>query len=136
MILTDERVNTRFRVVGSAATPPVGTFILRTLNQVVRSSYKIVFGMLTVTCLPVVMTTPFLDPSIADHETARYLLETMAGPLQAFNEAEIADQLLQARQKKTSVGKISMRSTETQPVSLEDLVTEAITALLGISQQI
>lgn len=61
-----------------------------------------------------------------DDETAKYLLETMPSELGAFNDAEVADQLVQARGKKNTKaaqGAISL--------SFEERVAEAIASLLG-----
>ncbi|KAH8114425.1 hypothetical protein DFH11DRAFT_1594301 [Phellopilus nigrolimitatus] len=71
-----------------------------------------------------------LDPD--DHETARYLIETMPDVLQTYDESEIADQLLQARQKKVChVKTASQGGSATSTCSLEETVAEAISALVG-----
>lgn len=71
--------------------------------------------------------------SFTDHETARYLLESMPDTLKAYDESEIADQLVQARQKKNQ-NKNPTQSGSAMLVklySLEDVVAEAIAALIG-----
>ncbi|KAI5118806.1 hypothetical protein M0805_005148 [Coniferiporia weirii] len=75
-----------------------------------------------------------LEPD--DHETARYLIETMPDILQTYDESEVVDQLLQARQKKATIGKISAQGTETPSTScsLEATVAEAIAALVGVGR--
>lgn len=67
---------------------------------------------------------------VTDLETARYLLETMPDALKAFDESEVADQLLHVRQKKNKEPGTSPTGI---PTSLEELVTEAVVALLGTS---
>lgn len=64
-----------------------------------------------------------------DHETARYLLESMPRTLKSYDESEVADQLLQARQKHKSAG---TTSSEVSP-SLEDIVSAAVVTLVGPS---
>ncbi|KAL5482492.1 hypothetical protein ACEPAI_9086 [Sanghuangporus weigelae] len=68
-----------------------------------------------------------LEPD--DHEIARYLREVMPDVLQAYDETEIVDQLLQARQKNSNATKSS--SQVGSSTSLANRVSEAITALLG-----
>lgn len=67
-----------------------------------------------------------------DHETARYLLESMPA-LRKFNESEVMDQLLQARQKKSN-SKFTISSTSRMPTfssgnTLESTVADALAAL-------
>jgi len=74
------------------------------------------------------------DLQPGDHETACYLLETMPSVLQAYNEAEIADQLLQARQKKATSNKASTHGTgsaSASVVTMEEVVADAVAALTG-----
>ncbi|KAL5519886.1 hypothetical protein ACEPAG_1546 [Sanghuangporus baumii] len=68
-----------------------------------------------------------LEPD--DHEIARYLREVMPDILQPYDETEIVDQLLQARQKNSDATKSS--SQVGSSTSLANKVSEAITALLG-----
>ncbi|KAL5501738.1 hypothetical protein ACEPAH_8998 [Sanghuangporus vaninii] len=68
-----------------------------------------------------------LEPD--DHEIARYLREVMPDVLQAYDETEIVDQLLQARQKNSNATKSP--SQVGSSTSLANRVSEAITALLG-----
>ncbi|THH01108.1 hypothetical protein EW145_g6976 [Phellinidium pouzarii] len=72
-----------------------------------------------------------LEPD--DHETARYLIETMPDILQTYNESEVVDQLLQARQKKAAYNKAATQDLgpSTISCSLEATVAEAVAALVG-----
>jgi len=69
------------------------------------------------------------EPS--EHEIAQYLLETMGTALQDFNETEIVDQLLQVRQMKTTSLKTAGDGASTNPIRLEDIVSEALATLTG-----
>ncbi|OCB88247.1 hypothetical protein A7U60_g4653 [Sanghuangporus baumii] len=68
-----------------------------------------------------------LEPD--DHEIARYLREVMPDVLQAYDETELVDQLLQARQKNSNATKTSSQAGSS--TSLANRVSEAISALLG-----
>ena len=67
---------------------------------------------------------------ILDHETARYLLESMPA-LRKIDESEVMDQLLQARQKKSSKSMIASSGTPTSTCenSFEATVADAMAAL-------
>ena len=80
---------------------------------------------MTLICSLVVIT-PFVIYLFIDHETARFLRGVMPDILERFNEADIADQLLQARQKLMRIS-----NQHDGAVSLEDRVAEAITTLVS-----
>ena len=61
-----------------------------------------------------------------DSDIASFLLDTMSNTLKSFNASEIVNQLSQARQKLIGESK-----TLSSAIQLEDIVFEAVSALIG-----